>query len=178
MEQGSVRRAGRTRAAIVEAFNRLVLQRRMRRIRVADVLAEARVGRSTFYDHFSGAEQLHLAALTRPFGTLADAATGRADVDATKWLLDHFWENRGRARETLTGRSGEQAIRLLTDLVEQRLDGPFALPPRLVAAQIAAATLAPVRAWLLGESASTAEALAEALCRSAASMVAALRPRG
>lgn len=164
----------RTRNAIIDAFNTLFLERR-RRIRVGDVVAEAGVGRSTFYDHFSGAEALHMAALARPFAILADAAAGRGDKAAAAWLLAHFWENRRRARYTLEGRTGEKSARLLARLVEERLEPPLALPPRLAARQLAAAALAPVRAWLLGEAPSSVDALAETLCRSGVALTAALR---
>ena len=171
---GAGRRSERTRNAIVRAFNALVLGRR-RQIRVRDIVAEAGVGRSTFYEHFSSAEQLHMAALARPFGLLADAAVGHGDPGATAHLLAHFWENRQRARETLGGRTGEQALRLLSNLVEERLEGPLALPPLLAAQQLAAAALVPVRAWLLGEAPATPEALGQTLCRTGAALAAALR---
>ena len=173
-EVGRKRSAG-TRAAIIGAFNRIFLERRQHRIRVADVVAEAGVGRSTFYDHFSGAEQLYLAALARPFTVLADAAAGCGDPAALERLLAHFWENRRRARDSLGGRSGEQSQRLLAELVEARLEGPLALPASLAAQQLAAAALAPVRCWLLGHASSTPAGLAESLCRSGAALAAAQR---
>ena len=175
MHEAPGRRAGRTRSAIIAAFNRLVLERRTRHIRAGDVAAEAGVGRSTFYDHFSGAEQVRLEALSYPFAILADAAAGRGDVVALVRLLDHFWEYRARAREHFSGRAGEQARRLLAELIEARLEGELALAPRLAARQLADAALAPVRAWLLGEASATSAALAESLCRSGAALAASLR---
>ena len=71
------RRATRTRKALVDAFGHLVQHRRRGPIRVAEIVAQARVGRSTFYDHYSSAEEISLDALSRPFGALADAAAGR-----------------------------------------------------------------------------------------------------
>jgi AcrR family transcriptional regulator len=176
MQELRRRRAARTREAIVDAFGRIFFERRQRRIRVADVAAEAGIGRSTFYDHFSGAEQVHLAALARPFGILADAAAGRGDAARLERLLAHFWENRQRARDSFGGRSGEQAQRLLAELVERRLEGGLAVPAALAAQQLAAAALAPVRAWLAGRASATPAALAESLCRSGAALAASLRP--
>lgn len=175
MEERGQRRARKTRKAILDAFNALFLERRQRRIRVGDVVAQAGVGRSTFYEHFSGAEQLHMAALGKPFAILADAAAGQGDAEAIARLLAHFWENRQRARESLTGRTGDHALRLLASFVEERLPEPLALPPRLAAQQLAAATLAPLRLWLLGEAPSTPDRLAETLCRSGTALAAALR---
>lgn len=86
MHDGSGKRSAATRKAIVSASNRLFLERRLRRIRVSHVAAEAGVGRSTLYDHFSGAEPLHEAALTPLFAILADAAAGRGNPAAIERL--------------------------------------------------------------------------------------------
>lgn len=176
MHEAPRSRAGRTRNAIIEAFNRLVLERRMRRIEAGDVVAEAGIGRSTFYDHFSSAEQLRLEAFARPLAALADAAAGRGDPKAVERLLDHLWEYRAGAREFLSGRAGDRTQRLLAGLVEQRLGGELSLAPKLVARQLADAALSPVRAWLLGEAPATPAALARSLCTSGAALANALRP--
>ncbi len=175
MGQGEDRRVTRTRTALIGAFNHLVLERRQRQIRVRDIVAEANVGRSTFYDHYSGTEDIHLEALARPFALLADALTGRADAEALARLLDHFWQNRQRARETLSGRTGERAARLLADLVEERLEGEFMVSARLVAVQLAESALSPIRAWAAGEASCSPQALGQALCRSSAASIASLR---
>ena len=167
----------RTRAALVEAFNHLLMQRQRRKIRVADIVAQAEVGRSTFYEHYSGAEAIHLEALARPFAPFADAAAGAGDEAGLARLLAHFWENRQRGRETLSGRLGEKAARLLADLVEQRLAARGAetvIARRLAAVQLAEAALAPVRAWISGEAACAPEALAASLCRTGRELVEAL----
>ena len=57
------RRITRTRNALIGAFNHLVLHRRQRHIRVADIVAQANVGRSTFYEHYSSADDILIAAL-------------------------------------------------------------------------------------------------------------------
>jgi len=178
MSEVEGKRAKGTRKTIVHAFSTLFLQRRQRHIRVADVVAQAGVGRSTFYEHFSGAGQVQMAALARPFALLADAAAGCGNLQTTERLLAHFWENRQRARDTLSGRAGEQALRLLAQLVEERLPGSTTLPRRLAAAQAAAAALVPVRAWLLGEAPARPEALAEALLRAGAALRKAIEQGG
>lgn len=172
MRAGDDRRTRRTRAALVEAFNHLVLHRRQPRIRVADIIAQADVGRSTFYEHYSNADALLLEALSHPFAILADAAAGRGDADRLAFLLTHFWENRRRARETLAGRTGDKATRLLADMVEARLDGrAMAVPMRLASRQLAEAALAPIKAWLAGEAPCSAETLAASLCRTGERLV-------
>ncbi len=160
------RRSRRTREALAEAFNHLVLHRRQRRIAVRDMVDQANVGRSTFHDHYSSADDLALEALSRPFAILADDAAGLGDAGRLARLLDHFWENRQRARDMLGRRSGERAARLLAAQVEERLAGAeLSLPPRLAALQLAEAALGPLRGWLAGEASCHSTALAQGLCR-------------
>ena len=168
MAHSEDRRVSRTRAALIHAFDHLVLSRRPKKIRVADIVAEANVGRSTFYEHYRSADDIHMAALARPFAALADAAAGAGDETSLAALLAHFWEYRQRARDSLFDRTGEKAARLLAEMVEARLrDGPdgLAIPPRLAAMQLAEAALAPIRGWVTGEAPCAPDALAGAICR-------------
>jgi len=182
MAAGQDRRTTRTRKALVDAFGHLVQHRRKGRIRVAEIVAQARVGRSTFYDHYSSAEEISLDALSRPFAVLADAAAGRGDPEKLAQLLAHFWENRQRAREMFAGgRMRERAARLLADMVTERLeeaDARLAIPLPLAALQLAEAALAPVLAWMRGEAPATPDALARSLCRTGAAVAEALAEPG
>lgn len=168
MAEARDRRVQRTRAALLGAFNQLFLARRQRRIRAADLIAEAKIGRSTFYDHYSSADDVLLEALRHPFATLADAATGQGDPAATLWLAGHFWENRSRARELFDNAQMQNRVsRLLAEMVAERLAGAaLILPTELAAVQLAEAALAPLRAWVRGEAPATAAAMADGLCRS------------
>ena len=172
---GLDRRVRRTKAALIGAFNHLVMNRRQRRIRVADIVEQARVGRSTFYEHYRGADDIHMEALAPLLSILADAATGRGEPARVERLLGHFWDNRQRARDTLYSRLGDKAARLLAGQIEARLaDASLAVPARLAALQLAEAMLAPIRGWLTGEAPCTAEALAKNLCRAGAGLTGAL----
>ena len=173
------RRTARTRSALIEAFNHLVLHRRPKKIRVSDIIAKANVGRSTFYEHYSSADEIHMEALSHVFGILADAAAGIGDPHALDRLLAHFWANRQRARESLDGRMGDRVARMLADLVEERLIARRiapAIPIRLAALQLAHSSLGPIRGWLLAEAPCTTERLARSLCRTGEQLVAALAP--
>ncbi|MES2443040.1 MAG: TetR/AcrR family transcriptional regulator [Pseudomonadota bacterium] len=173
------RRIARTREALIGAFNHLVLNRRQRHIRVADIVAEANVGRSTFYEHYASADDILLQALARPMAALADAAAGTGDVGAVTFLLAHFWENRQRAREMMAGRMDDRIARLLAGMVEERLearDAALAIPRKLAARQLAEAALGPVRGWVMAEAPCDPETLARAICRCGAAIVASLAP--
>jgi len=164
---------------LLGAFNQLFLGRRRRRIRAADLIAEAGVGRSTFYDHYSSADDVLLEALRHPFATRADAAAGQGDAAAMLWLARHFWENRQRARDLFDNpRMQGRVSRLLAEMVAARLAGaPLLLPAELAATQLAEAALAPLRAWVRGEASATPDALAESLCRTGAALRGALDKR-
>jgi len=171
------RRIVRTREALIGAFNHLVLHRRQRHIRVADIVAEANIGRSTFYEHFSSADDILLQALARPMAPLADAAAGKGDAGAVTALLAHFWENRQRARDMMAGRMDDRMMRLLAAMVEERLEASsasLAIPVKLAALQLAEAALAPIRGWVAAEAPCSPEALAQAICRCGEAIVAGL----
>lgn len=169
------RRSARTREALVEAHNRLVLDHRGRKIKVGDIIEEAGVGRSTFYDHYESADDIHLQALAKPMAMLADAAVGRGDPARLANLLRHFWDNRARAQDTISGRTGARVDRLVTDLVAERLDDIYVIPAPLAASQLGAAAFAPVKAWLMAAAPCDANALARSICAAGGAAERALR---
>ena len=157
------RRVQRTRHALVQAYNKLVLNRRPAKFGVPEIVKQAGVGRSTFYDHYSGADALHLDALRGPFEILADAATGAGDESKLTRLLEHFWEYRERARLAFDN----AAERLLATMIEDRLEGvALTVPIRIAARQLAAAALTPISAWVRAEAWCPPAELASAICRS------------
>ena len=162
----------RTKARVIEAYNQLVFAKTPPPIRVGQIVAKAGVGRSTFYDHFSSAEDVHLAALSRPLSHLAAPVAGTAGVDHLQWLLEHFQANRPRARETLSGAGRDRVTRLLADLISDRVefDGSGGIPRRLAVMQLAEAMLGPIRLWIVGEVAANPDALARSLFDTAAAM--------
>jgi AcrR family transcriptional regulator len=174
------RRTTRTRTALIDAFNQLALSHR-KTIGVADIVALANVGRSTFYEHFRSADDIHLQAMQRPFTLLADAAAGMGDEARMTGQLDHFWENRQLARPSLMGRMHDKVNRLLASMIEDRLreeEEKLAIPLRLAAMQLAEAALAPIRGWVTAEAPCAAEALAGAICRCGRAMREALAGQG
>lgn len=138
------RRVQRTRHAILEAFRDLVVSESYDDVRIADIVAKAGIGRSTFYEHFRGKDELLTHSITWLFEVLADASVGRADEDRLAFVLDHFYEQRRLARVLLHGRP----LRLLTDrlasLIGQRASSV------LIAHGAAAAQLEILGTWLGG----------------------------
>lgn len=165
-------RARRTRIALHRAFASLIQSNRYENLEVTDISTRAGVSRSTFYAHYSSMDALLAESIAGPFAVLAD--TIAADFAEPKLiaLLEHFWENRALARGILVGPARRKTGEVLIRLIAHRLKSSglhrrsaLILPPRLVAIQLAEILLAPVTAWLLGESRCSSVALAAALRR-------------
>jgi AcrR family transcriptional regulator len=166
------------------AFRDLVLQRRFDEIGVAEIAHRAQVSRSTLYQHFAGKSGLLAASIAGPFAQLA-ATLGDADnTRELTTLLEHFWSNRALARVLFFGAARRNTMAVLIDQIEHLLKsdgyakrGRLILPLRLAAVQLAEVLLAPVAAWLAGESRCTAGVLAAALRQVARGSMASMRPR-
>lgn len=148
--QETDRRIRRTRASISEAFIRLMFSRRYDAIRTADLIAEAGVGRSTFYEHFRNKDDVLVAVIDPLFIPLAEAAAGRGDLWRLQAMLEHLWEQRSLARMLFAPALLDKLQRKLAAMIAARLgevDGPTAL----IAAGAAAGQLAMLRQWMMGE---------------------------
>lgn len=171
------RRVSRTRTAVREAFYELVMERRYDDIKVGDIIERAGVGRSTFYEHFTGKDDILLKSLAHLLAVLAGSIEPGADEARLKRVLEHFWQNRRLARATFAGAPRHQIMRALARLIEERLAAHGGAPivaPRLIALQLSEGMLALLVGWLTGEASSSAPAMASALRRQAQASVAAL----
>lgn len=166
-------RVARTRAALLAAFNRVFLTRRERHVHLREVIEQAGIGRSTFYNHYSSADDLLLDALRPPLTLLAEVAMGRGDPERLAGLLRHFWHNRQRARDILGGRLAFRTELMFTDMIEALLEETIS-SRRLAARIMANALIAPIRSWLVGEAPSSPEALAKMLDASSRGLAAAI----
>lgn len=147
------KRVDRTRAALEQSFNKIFLVEGYEKTTPARVAEAAQVGRSTFYEHFDGREDLLEKRLLRVLLPLSNAATSGATPGDLAPLLNHFWDNRIIVRALLDGRARTVTMRALTQLIEARiwhLHGESAAPLRLIAAQIAGGQLAMLEEWLSG----------------------------
>ncbi len=164
-------RTRRSRKSVVSAFAQLSADHRFDDIRVGDLVAAAGIGRSTFYEHFRGKDDVLLAAMEPILLTLASAIAGRASQAQVRSTLKHLWDRRSLGRIILSSRAAALIQRRLAAMIEARLEHPLpaAAPASMVAMAAAAAELALLRMWLAGEAACSADALARQMI--------ALRPR-
>lgn len=160
-----------TRVQIITTFNRLLLEGESSRPRVAEIVAEAGVARSTFYDHFNGIEALFDESLSMLLGRIAHCLVGGGALQDMVWLMDHIHENRERGREMLAGPGSERSEQLLARLLMSELDGRP--DSRLHAILVAGTVMAALGAWVTGRLAAKPEALADRLIGTAQAIIAA-----
>ncbi len=161
-----------TRGAIVGSFNELVFERPYDDINVPDILGEAGVGRSTFYEHFKSKDDVLLHAASEVLAVLADSVVGRADRTALVHKLEHFRLNRRMALDLLSGEIGVRIGRRFAEILQARLEETAAerrlslgLPSRLVAAQFSGAMIALITEWLASLDPVSSPRLADAIIR-------------
>ncbi len=172
MSAGVARRQGRqarkTRAALLQAFRELIVRKRYADIRVGDLIRQADVGRSTFYEHFRDKNDLFRASLTRVLSVLADAVEDDCDLFRLEGIIEHFRANAALARNLCNGVCAVQLATVLGDLLAERLTrlamrGRQPLP--WLAAEIAGAQLGLLRTWINEGATGPASAIALALRR-------------
>ena len=168
------RRSQKTRAALRAAFVDQVLAHGYDAVQVSAVIAQANVGRSTFYEHFRSKGDLLRASIEAPFTCLAAMVVPAAAPAHIIPVLRHFRDNQRVARVLLGPSTRSLLGQALAALIAQKLDGTPSVPAGIAARMIADAQLALVEAWILGRPACTVEAAAEAMQRASAAMASAL----
>ena len=96
-------RRAKTQRRIFEAFSRLVQSRRYDTIQVADIVREADIGRSTFYEHFSDKNNVLAKSIAGMMGVIAEAVCGLDKPDMIELVLEHLWERRALGRIIFSG---------------------------------------------------------------------------
>lgn len=167
------RRIERTREAIAGAFNAMILEgRRYDRISVADLIARAGVGRSTFYEHYRGKDDVLAETIRYPFAMLAAAVDPDVRVSTLRDVLAHFHENRVQGKAIFAGSARRRIARVLASMIEERLRARakargVAAPASIGVAALAIAEgqLAAIIAWIGGDIGGDAARLATTLHR-------------
>lgn len=177
-EHRTDRRVERTRQTLLRAFVDLTLAKGYDNVTVEAVTERANVGRSTFYVHFRGKEDILKKSMTFPNQGLArvlDEGTTAAEVLP---LMLHFYEQRRINRVFFDAPIRSIWVRSLAEFVAPKLvrwkgGGPL-LPLGLIALQLAELEIGLVAQWLLGRHPAKPQAVSEALLACACASAAAL----
>jgi AcrR family transcriptional regulator len=168
------RRVERTRQTLLGAFRDLMLAHGYDGLTVREIIEHANIGRSTFYEHFDGLDDIFRESFAPLLSVLAQAVAP-AQPEALSRVIGHFWQNRPLSRIILAGPTRPLMAGFLSELIEERLAAmprgrraaPL-IPLTLIAAQLAEAQLGLLAAWLGGKAPCTADVMATALHRSTA----------
>jgi AcrR family transcriptional regulator len=162
------RRVRRTRELLRSALLSLILEKGYERVTVRDIIDRADVGRSTFYAHFTGKDDLFLAGfdevrrLFEPPGSLAGTTTaGETRLWPSARVFEHFWEYR-TVWKAMAGKQGGNLVRrrlheLLCEVVREQLrplaprGEPHTRVPLEVLVQFTADALLGLGLWWLDE---------------------------
>jgi AcrR family transcriptional regulator len=164
MERATDRRTARTRRALHDALIALILRKGYEAVTIQDIIDEADIGRSTFYTHYNGKEDL----LRGRFDELrADLDAARCDaarehnggkdepLPFSRALFEHACGYKHVYRALAGNRGGLVAIneirRVLSELVKDELPpGPDDNPVvRELAVRFVVGTFLTVLTWLL-----------------------------
>ena len=154
------RRQKRTRDAIRQAFISLATNRRYDDFSVRDLIEQADIGRSTFYEHYRGKDDVLRALMDGMLTELADATSGAVPEEKLGGLIAHFWGNRRLGKAVFGPQLAPAVRRRLAELIEDRTGAT-----RVRATLLAAGQVGLLSAWLSGEVSAAPEEVAAALIR-------------
>lgn len=178
------KRSDKTRQALTSAFVQLMLEDGYEAVTVQRVAVRARVGRSTFYLHFSDKRALLRRSLTAPSTQLLRLVCEPVEPRDLAPQLRHFHDQRARNRMFLLEPIRSLWASFLADMIEANLrrkrrpvvTAAAALPRRLVALQLAESQLALIARWLLEAPEVGELSIGAALIASTRAQIAALAP--
>lgn len=184
-EQDGDPRTLKTKRALLDSLIGLVHDRRYDEFAVADIVVEAEVGRSTFYEHYRGKDDMLVETMGGMLAVMAAVASKDDDVAALEQVLLHFQSNKKFARHFFSSADGMPAMtrikceltRLIAARLESRTEGrapTSSIPLAMIASQVTEAQFALIRAWLADDEACSALVLAKAMRASAVGSISAL----
>lgn len=122
------RRVARTRSALQAAFIKLILKQGYEAVTVEEICAEANIGRSTFYSHFTGKDDLKRAGLETIKADLQDTGPRLPEAPFPRFSLPmfrHAREHIDHYRALAGGSGGPLALasirQMLADEVRREL---------------------------------------------------------
>ena len=174
-------RVQRTRRALIDAFIGSALDGDASKLNVRELTRRAKVGRSTFYGHFEGLNELVSESMGNIVTILAAMPVGAVAGESVVQLLEHFWANRRLARRMMSPPMRHLLFNALSSALEERLQAYCrrrhmkpALPLNLAARYLADMEISLLDSWLSGEHRSKIRLHAEALRATAQAAAAAL----
>ena len=155
------RRIAKTRKAIFAAFDALIVKNDYVKISVQNIIDEADIGRSTFYEHFETKDELLRAKCTDlfehifvPDGTEATHAFSRNSAFEEKimHILYHLLDDKKVVKGVLSSEGGELFLRYfrgyLADMVQKMHPSAPEVPQEYLLNHIVGSFIETVRWWV------------------------------
>ena len=149
------RRVQRTRKALIDAFIGIAVDGDASKLSVREVTRRAKVGRSTFYEHFEGLNELLSHSMANIVTSLAALPAGGVASETVAHLLEHFWTNRRLARQMMNAPIRHLLVDALSSALEERLHAYCSrrntrstLPLALAARHLAELEISLLDSWL------------------------------
>jgi AcrR family transcriptional regulator len=161
------RRVGRTTKTLHHALISLILKKNYEAITIQEICDEANIGRSTFYAHYTGKDELHQRGIENLRQVLADrridAPVDQGDIRGcslsfSRALFEHAQDRRDLFRALAGSRGGAVALatirRIISDAVRDELaatadtNSTDSLPRELIVQFVAGAYMAVLTWWL------------------------------
>ena len=155
------RRIQRTRSAIFDAFYKLIARRRYAKISIQNIIDEANIGRSTFYEHFETKDDLLRAMCTDLFEHIFEAHTEKSChyfapsstfPEKLTHLLYHLLEDKPVIKGILSSESGEIFLeyfrRYFTNIVAHENIQVVGVPQEFVLQHTVGSFIEAVRWWV------------------------------
>lgn len=165
----------------MRAFVQIVLSDGYEAVTVERVADLANVGRSTFYMHFKGKEDILKKSMEHPSSHLAILVGHDMRPEALLQILRHFHEQRRTNRVFFSWPIRPIWVKCLAEMIEPRLTTVArnararpVLPLAFIAHQIAEAQIALVTHWLVANASAKPDLVAEALIAETRALLVAL----
>ncbi|MBV9044792.1 MAG: TetR/AcrR family transcriptional regulator, partial [Alphaproteobacteria bacterium] len=175
------RRVERTRAALMHAFVHVMHTSGYDTCTVEQIAEQANVGRSTFYMHYTGKEDILRDAMKRPMTVIAAIAGGDVSAEQIAPQMEHFRLHRQLNRVFFTPPVRAVRVKVLAELIQPRitklsraLGARPVVPLAFVAMQVAEAQESLIHNWLFGHNAVTPLDAAAAMIASTRGVLGAL----
>ena len=161
------RRVARTRAALQQACMSLVLKKGHDAVTVSDICKAANIGRSTFYSHFTGKDDIRRVGLEdlrkqllghQRHAQAHSMGSKHKLFSFVRPMLQHASEHLNMYRAVAGGRGGSAALaqihKIIADLVRNELDAirtsrpDSTVPDELIVQYLSGAFVALMTCWL------------------------------
>lgn len=157
------RRVQRTKQTLYNALIALISKKSFDKITVQEILADANVGRTTFYAHFQSKEDLFLSSHEPMFGAIsrsffADDGTLRSEPSPElAMFLEVTNQNRDMYFYLTGGSEGSEIVRLLQERIAEQLtarlhelfnEGDCTIPFIVLSQQVASSIVSMTGWWL------------------------------